>query len=445
MDSSGSNKRNIIDVSPASSLLSPEEKRVNLELEFSTPTNMASPSSSISMSTVDVFADAPPWARALDAKISKQLELLTVQSSRIDIIENDLKLCRDIAMGAKDIAKEARDHAEEQDTVIEQLQSEIDMLKRAFDKQENYSRRDNLIIDGVEEEPWETPKTVLDTVYNIMKNTLKIADPKTIRIERCHRLGQKKQAFSKPRPVIIKFSWFQDRQLIWNKRSLLRGTGLWMREDFCRATLDARNKLLPYARAAQHLKIKSALIADHLVINDQVFYADNIGDIPPEINPSVTSTRISHDVLMFYGKTSPFSNFFPAPFTEGDIMFSCSEQYYQYHKAKNHNDDNIAKQILEATQPEEMLRLGKLIKDFDKGAWESVAEKCMIEANEAKYSQNPHLAKLLKETLPLKLAESSPFDKWWGTGKSVRHPTAHKDWDGKNIMGDILTNIREKL
>jgi len=277
-----------------------------------------------------------------------------------------------------------------------------------------------------------------------MQKTLNVADPKQIKIERCHRLGPKKSVPTKPRPIIVKFNWFQDRQMMWQKRSSLRGTGIWMKEDFCKATLDARSKLLPFAHAAKHLKIKSALIADRLLIKDKVYYADQIGEIPPEINPSVASTITSHNVLLFYGKTSPFSNFFPAPFTKDDIMFSCSEQYFQYQKALCYND-KTAKMILEATELEAMQRLGKTVKGFDRIAWEPIGINHMIEATEAKYSQNPHLAKLLLETAPLVLAESSPFDTFWGTGKSLRHPTAYKDWEGKNKMGEILSQIRDKL
>ena len=101
--------------------------------------------------------------------------------------------------------------------------------------------------------------------------------------------------------------------------------------------------------------------------------------------------------------------------------------------------------ILEATEPETMLKLGKTVKGFDKVAWEPIGIKHMIEATEAKYNQNPHLAKLLLETAPLVLAESSPFDTFWGTGKSLRHPTAHKDWEGKNKMGEILSQFRDNL
>jgi len=86
-------KRNIGEVSPASSAQSPDDKRLNPD--FSTPANMAATCSissdqDLANEVFDVFHDAPPWARVLDIKLSRQLELLTTQTSRIDNIESDL-------------------------------------------------------------------------------------------------------------------------------------------------------------------------------------------------------------------------------------------------------------------------------------------------------------------------------------------------------------------
>lgn len=82
MKDTDSNKRTISEVSPSNSVNSPEEKRVTLQLDFSTPNNMADMGSPSTSPSTDAFDDAPEWAKVLDKKMSKQIELLTVIKNR---------------------------------------------------------------------------------------------------------------------------------------------------------------------------------------------------------------------------------------------------------------------------------------------------------------------------------------------------------------------------
>ena len=82
---------------------------------------------------------------------------------------------------------------------------------------------------------------------------------------------------------------------------------------------------------------------------------------------------------------------------------------------------------------------------FDQERWEKEAVKIMADANHAKYSQNAHLGQMLKDTSPKVLAESSPHDLFWGTGKSVHARDAFNGWKGQNKLGEVLINIRDNL
>lgn len=63
------------------------------------------------------------------------------------------------------------------------------------------------------------------------------------------------------------------------------------------------------------------------------------------------------------------------------------------------------------------------------------------------FSQNEELKQQLLLTYPKTLVEASPYDRIWGIGLSENDPKAWNKltWRGKNLLGEILTTVRERL
>ena len=74
-------------------------------------------------------------------------------------------------------------------------------------------------------------------------------------------------------------------------------------------------------------------------------------------------------------------------------------------------------------------------------------EEIVKRGNEAKFEQNEHLLKLLLATVGTRLVEANPNDQVWGIGLAENHPDARdpKRWRGQNKLGDILTELRDRL
>jgi ribA/ribD-fused uncharacterized protein len=68
--------------------------------------------------------------------------------------------------------------------------------------------------------------------------------------------------------------------------------------------------------------------------------------------------------------------------------------------------------------------------------WEDIKDDIMYNAVFAKFSQNDSLKKLLLDTEPRKLYESTKNDPYWGIGK---------DGTGRNKLGQILMKVRVDL
>jgi len=149
-----------------------------------------------------------------------------------------------------------------------------------------------------------------------------------------------------------------------------------------------------------------------------------------------------------------FSNFHPADFIDQDgIKYSCTEQYYMSKKAVFFNDSETLTKILNEKNPGEQKKLGRQVAGFVESLWygegseENPAKKAMFDGNYLKYSQNEWLKKALLNTGNTLLVEASPFDNRWGIAMGVDNPNIGdpEQWRGKNWLGEVLTEVRERL
>jgi len=142
-----------------------------------------------------------------------------------------------------------------------------------------------------------------------------------------------------------------------------------------------------------------------------------------------------------------YSNFHPSTFRENNINYSCNEQYFMHRKALHFEDYDIATELLHTTDPKECKKLGRQVKGFDPIEWDRVKEHYMYEGLKLKFTQNPDLKEaLLKENCDL-FVEASPFDKIWGIGLNAEdaRKTPESEWPGQNLLGKLLTQLREEL
>lgn len=149
----------------------------------------------------------------------------------------------------------------------------------------------------------------------------------------------------------------------------------------------------------------------------------------------------------FWKSHSPFSQWHPCSFVVKGVHFNCAEQYMMYRKALTFKDADIAAQVLSQFSPKIQKALGRKVRRFDADIWEQQREQVVYEGNLAKFDQNPHLRHALFETGDTQLVEASPVDCIWGIGLTADHPDAcHPDkWRGQNLLGKILTRVRDDL
>ena len=129
-----------------------------------------------------------------------------------------------------DFEKERR----EKNEIIKQLTKQtsdmakrIDELENVTDRQEQYSRRNCLLVHGITETKDEnTDKIVIDLVNDKLGVNVTEND-----IDRSHRIGEKKDDSTKSRPIIVKLVRHNTRKKIFDNKKRLKGTGVSLTES----------------------------------------------------------------------------------------------------------------------------------------------------------------------------------------------------------------------
>lgn len=127
--------------------------------------------------------------------------------------------------------------------------------------------------------------------------------------------------------------------------------------------------------------------------------------------------------------------------------FVTGEQAMMWKKAMLFDDSEIAAAIQEAQDPGKQKALGRKVRGFDEATWDAHKRQIVTEVSRAKYLQNKGLRRKLFQTAPKKLVEASPFDVIWGIGLDAADAqnTTEEYWPGQNLLGQILTQVREEL
>lgn len=189
----------------------------------------------------------------MEQNIEKILNTVERLEHKLDSCVIEIKLL-------KDKVKVVEDENKQLLNVTRKLEEQVDRL-------ENQSRRNNIVVYGVqevEEENWNKTENIL---INLIKEKLKI-NLQEQSIERAHRLGKIKTG---KRPIIAKFSSFKVKEEIIRNAKMLKNTGLAVSEDFSRRVKEERNNLKPLLNIAKQQGCRAFLSYNKLSIDGKKF------------------------------------------------------------------------------------------------------------------------------------------------------------------------------
>jgi hypothetical protein len=173
------------------------------------------------------------------------------------------------------------DNRKEQGIKDSEIQKSIVDLK-------SRSMRDNLVFCGIHEERDEDDCE--QVVRKFLRDKLKITDD--ISFERVHRIGKPNEFSVKPRNIVAKFSFYKDRELVRRRAPMkLKGSNIWVNEQFPPEIEEKRRKLYPALRKARKDKKRVKLVVDRLYIEGELYVpSENMEEDSQSADEQSTST-----------------------------------------------------------------------------------------------------------------------------------------------------------
>lgn len=327
------------------------------------------------------------------------------------------------------------------------LQAEWDFIKNKMDA---FQRRQNLIIEGIQEARTERENAVYNQVQSFIRNTLGI---RGVVISLAYRIGQPRQGKSYPRPILVRFTHPEDRMAVWGARTKLqyRSDNTFMiKEDLPVQLRSVQASLLRVAAIAKKSpdKYTEVSVKDfRLHLNGESYGIEDLEKLPRGLRPSFTSTPGNVKVVVFFGRASRFSNHYSSDFKVGDVVYNNVEQFLAHNRAIIADRVDLSNRAMASSDPSEAKRILNILGALpDQETWENRREEILYTGLMAKFSQSKDLKDYLISSTNRQLGEASP-NKTWGIGLTLtdKNRLNTNFWMGNNLQGKTLMKVREEL
>ena len=195
----------------------------------------------------------------------------------------------------------------------------IDQQVQRILQLETYSRRSNLVIEGVEELEGEVcPQIVSETLHKYFKITVSQAS-----IDKAHRIGR---AFGdRPRPIMVRFTSHTTRDNVLYAARSSKDTpmNIFVNEDLPSEVKSQRADLRSVANHARSVGARFVkLQGDKLTIDNRVYTHGCIKDLPAKYSLEAARTKqVNDDTIAFYSQYSYLSNFYHSTFVHDGIEY----------------------------------------------------------------------------------------------------------------------------
>ena len=390
------------------------------------------------------------WNQTIYKKVDELFDNFQALKQSFDFNQEELAKCKNEVIEMKDEINQLKTQMKELQCEREQLKLQNRALVESHITTELHMREQNLVFEGIQETYGEDKHMLYNKIVQILSHMMVFnGQADKVPITKIQRMGGYMRG--NIRPVRCQFLRDFDVDIIVHNRGQLP-KDIYVREDFPPEIEDRRRVLRPIFKKAKSLnefKGKCKLNVDKLVIDGRTYTVapyNNLNKLPKPLQPREAAEKSNDTAVVFFTQGSPFSNFHPAPFVRNNQRYVCNEQYIQAKKAELFDDDYTHAKIMHSTNPFEIKSLGGKVRGFVRQKWEQHARQIVTEGCMAKFTQNHELLKALIETGNKAIGEASR-DPLWGIGKSLAHPNvlAADDWQGENILGNVLMNIREQL
>lgn len=191
---------------------------------------------------------------ALDVVVKQMTDRMNQLESKASELTTSLEFSQreidDLKSSKKECEKELKAANSKIENLLAQLDSNSGKIKQLQDKvnyQEDYSRRNNIRINGMEEQgSGETWEQTAAAVSSLLEQKMELPG---IELERAHRVGIRRDG--KPRPIIARFSRYCEREAVMRNAKKLKGTNIYVNEDLCPESQSIKMSQMPLLKQAR--------------------------------------------------------------------------------------------------------------------------------------------------------------------------------------------------
>ena len=195
---------------------------------------------------------------------------------------------------------------------------------------EMYSRRHNVIIEGLDEKENEN---IADKFVACLLEMFQIRiDPHSI--DKVHRFGR--SVNGRPRPVVARFTTHSQRDtVLFSYRNMrVKPNGVYINEDLPQKVKSRRSEIRAVYLHAKAKGAKAKLLGDKVIINDVPYIYDSLPNVPKQFSLEAARTvEVNDETIGFYSRHSFLSNLSPCVIECDGRQFVSAEQLYQKQKA----------------------------------------------------------------------------------------------------------------
>ena len=193
---------------------------------------------------------------SFDAKIETLHKIIDKKDEAIGKLNNDIGELRQslnyLSGETSDIKKCVVDNAKAIKSRVDETDNQVNAVRMKTVDLEDRSRRSNLVFFNFPEASRHVTENC-ETMVEELLHSLNVVDPRIeVWMERAHRLGRRRPEHdTKPRPIIVKFSYFKQKELIIKNGSKFRNCHINVSEDYSKDTLNVHSQLRRHGKDAK--------------------------------------------------------------------------------------------------------------------------------------------------------------------------------------------------
>ena len=221
-----------------------------------------------SMDKTSHNASAPSQSGEKELSLKDVMATLLSMDHKFDQVKNDVKEMKEVYACLKDelldVKNEVADLRRENDSLRTEnaaLKERVEGIERRTDDLEDRSKRQNIIIHGLPRDTHEkTWQDCEDRVRDLIVDRLELTGE--MPFDRVHRLTSDSNS-----PIVARCTFFKDKQQIMRAKGKLKGTKIFIGDDYSKRVRDVRKRLAPHLKTARSQGKKVNMVFDHLVID----------------------------------------------------------------------------------------------------------------------------------------------------------------------------------